>query len=625
MTNDAQRSGFGQFMAEIRRRHVFRFSLGYAAAAFVALQLAEIVFPAFGIGEGALRLLVVVVALGFLPAVVLAWLYDVTAQGIRRTQESAGSGPEPRRLSVVAFAVVALGVTGGVTWYTLEHDVVQALATGRVAFDPADPIRSLAVLPLDDFSEQGNQEYFAAGMHEELIARLSLLEGVRVVSRTTVMRYADTSMSVPEIGRELGVDVLVEGSVNRSGERVRITLQVIHAPSDSHITTIQFDRDAGDILSLQSEVAHAVVHEIQSAHEESTFTLASADISPEAQEAYFRGKYEYETGTIDGYRTALGHFQEALEFDSSFAPAMAGLAGARFLLGVEEAGAEGVVQLAMARDEAAAALEMDSTSLEALEVLDLIDRSLPAVALAGTVAPEAASKAPAPTNSSPSSRPDPFDTTHVAAMTGLGQRIEQRMLIEARGAEPSGAGAIASEARQLLSAGRYAEASPVLEDLVRTTPDAAPAWEMLAKSYVAAGDPGAAVEAVGRWSRSGAPAAPSTESADRLRDGVTAQGETGYWTWRLAELDRASVEGRPVPRTEFAAAHAALGQAEDALVLLEEAVAAGDRGLLTLRTDPVWDGLRASPRFRELERQAQRMRFAPGRSAVTGRGRPEPR
>ena len=153
MTNDAPRTDFGRFLAEIKRRHVGRFSLGYAATAFVALQLAEIVFPAFGLDEGAIRLLVVVAALGFLPAIVLAWLYDVTAHGIRRTQESPSGGPEPRRMSVLAFAFVAAAIVAGVTWYVVGQDVIPSIAATRASFDPTEPIRSLAVLPLDDFSE----------------------------------------------------------------------------------------------------------------------------------------------------------------------------------------------------------------------------------------------------------------------------------------------------------------------------------------------------------------------------------------------------------------------------------------------------------------------------------------
>jgi TolB-like protein len=608
MTNDSPRSGLGQFWAEVKRRHVARFSIGYAAAAFVALQLAEIVFPAFGIGEAALRLLVVVLALGFLPAVVMAWLYDVSAHGIRRTQENPSAGPQPRRLGMIAFAFMAIGITGGVTWYVLDQHVLQTLAVGRTAFDPTEPIRSLAVLPLDDFSAEGDQAYFAAGMHEELIARLSMLEGVRVVSRTTVMRYAGTTLTVPEIGRELGVDVLLEGSVNRAGDRVRITLQVIHAPSDSHITTLQFDREAGDVLSLQTEVAHAVMHEIQGAHEETTFTLASAEVAPAAQEAYFRGKHEYELGTPEGYRAALDYFEAALEMDSVFAPAMAGLAGARFLLNMEDP-VTGAAQLQLAHEEAISALALDTTSLEVREVVDLIDRSLPGVL--ASASPSGIPARPGTPTPSLADAPAVFDTTLIMATTSLGQRIEQQVRLKSAPQNESSPGRLAFEARRLMAGGRYAEASAVIESLLVEAPEASLAWDMLARSYAGSGNPTAAADAMRRWRQSGASGAPTAKSVDRLSDAVADLGETGYWTWRLEELEATGAAGGDVPGTELAAAHAALGHAEEAINLLADAVESRDRGLFTLRTDPVWDELRGDPRFREIERMAQRMRFSP--------------
>ena len=628
MTNEGPRSGLGQFWAEIQRRRVVRFSLGYAATAFVALQLAEIVFPAFGIAEGALRLLVVFVALGFLPAVVMAWLFDLTSQGIRRTEETPASGPMPRRLSVMAFALMTIGVTGGVTWYVLEQDLIRSLATGRQAFDPTEPIRSLAVLPLDDFSVERDQEYFAAGMHEELIARLSMLEGVRVVSRTTVMRYAGTTLTIPEIGRELGVDVLLEGSVNRAGDRVRITLQVIHAASDSHITTLQFDREAGDVFALQTEVAHAVAREI--GREEDVVTLAVADVTPESQEAYFRGRLAVESGTTEGYRSALEFFEAALDADSAFAPAMAGLAGARFLLGMDDPSA-GAVEFAQARAEATSALALNPTSLEVREVLDLIERSMPTVSAepgtnetSGTT--QAQRLAPYGDGSTIPQGTVAFDTTWVAATTGLGQRLEEQVRRKSMDTLQSGAaGRQAFEARRLMASGRFAEASRALERVVLELPDAGPAWEMLARSYVGSGNASAAADAMARWQQSGAPGAPGAESVDRLSAAVMDEGERGYWTWRLDELDTLEGTGRGVPRIELAAAHAALGHDEEALDLLSEAVENGEREVFTLRSDPVWDDLRGDRRFRAVERQAQVMRFAPtprsmGPTGARGRG-----
>jgi tetratricopeptide (TPR) repeat protein len=269
---------------------------------------------------------------------------------------------------------------------------------------------------------------------------------------------------------------------------------------------------------------------------------------------------------------------------------------------------------------------MDSTSLEVREVLDLIDRSMPAVMPAGSVALAETSSTQAPALPSVPAAPGVgLDSTWSAALTGLGQRIEQRMMASRRVREQPGVTTQASEARQLMAAGRYAEASPVLEDLVRASPEASPAWDMLAKSYAGAGDPSAAADAVRRWSATGAPGAPTGQSLGRLRDAVADSGANGYWTWKLGELEAAEAAGRPVSRTELAAAHAALGHSEEALALLTDAVAAKERSLFTLRTDPVWDDLRADARFRELERQAQLQRFTPAASYMGRRTGPEAR
>jgi hypothetical protein len=179
----------------------------------------------------------------------------------------------------------------------------------------------------------------------------------------------------------------------------------------------------------------------------------------------------------------------------------------------------------------------------------------------------------------------------------------------------------AAEARQLLSTGRYAEASPLLEATVRSSPQASPAWDMLAKAYVGAGDAAAAAEAVRRWGESGAPGAPDAESLDRLTDAVAELGGVGYWTWKLEALESAGADGREIPRTELAAAHAALGHTEEALDLLEEAAERRERGLATLASDPVWDDLRGDGRFREIERRTQFQRFSPAQSYTGRRGR----
>ena len=264
------------FMAELRRRHVFRVAVGYAAVAFVVLQLGEIILPAFS-AEWALQFVVVFVVLGFPVVMVLAWVFDITSDGIRVTDDVDNDADRPIDppstgvLPRLAFLTVTLLAVGGVGswWIRSTLQGTDAVTTGvgpsviPVAYDADSAIRSLAVLPLENFSENPEQNYFAAGMHEALIERLSQLPEVRMVSRTSVAQYAATDKTVPEIARELGVEGIVEGSVFRTGDEVRITVQLIHGASDTHIWARSYERSFSDILALQSEVASAIAEEIE--------------------------------------------------------------------------------------------------------------------------------------------------------------------------------------------------------------------------------------------------------------------------------------------------------------------------------------------------------------------------
>jgi TolB-like protein len=627
MSETNEGSGFGQFLAEIRRRHVVRFALGYAAAAFVVLQLAEIIFPAFGVGESGLRLLVIVTALGFPPALVLAWIYDLSTEGIRRTEDQ-GSTPVLRRVAVAALLLSTVTVTGALGMYLARQGVLEVPTTQTVAtspaspaaWDPAQPIRSIAVLPLDDFSPGDDQAYFTSSMHEELIAKLSMLDEIRVVSRTTVMRYEGTTMAMPDIGRELDVDVIVEGSVTRTPERTRVTLQLIHAPSDSHIETLQWDRESvQDVLAFQTEIAQDVVTQVSSQHDASVMTQAAVDVDPAAQDAYFRGRYEYERGTPEGYRMAVEYFEEAIDEDPGFAPALAGLAGARFLFELEEDDLSEDA-LEQAHEEALSAIELDPASMEAREVLALIERSMPRVTGQAPMIPAPEDRVRqvhvlALPNGVDSIAVDvgAFDTAWVAAVTSLGERIEERV----RRWEPEGDRRAdqadvtreAFRARQYMSTGRYAEASRMLEDVVEEAPHMDPAWDMLARSFVGQGDLDEAVDAVEEWSESGSPGAPTAARASGLELAVEMRGSDGYWEWTLEHLEELEAQGLPPQRMEWATAHAALGNEDQAFAYLVAALERGEPGVLAIRSDPAWDELRSDPKFRELARQTQQIRY----------------
>ena len=216
---------------------------------------------------------------------------------------------------------------------------VAALVAGLVLFRDRPPpashkIESVAVLPLENLTGDASQEYFADGMTEELIGALSKISALRVPSRTSIMRYRETTKSLPEIAKELGVDAIVEGSVSRSGSQVKITAQLIEAAEDKHLWADSFQRDVKDVLALQGEVARAIAQEVRATltPEEATHLSASRPVDPEAYEAYLQGRYYWYRRTPADAIKSRDFFQKAVDADPNFAAGWAGLASAYHLL-----------------------------------------------------------------------------------------------------------------------------------------------------------------------------------------------------------------------------------------------------------------------------------------------------
>ena len=227
-------------------------------------------------------------------------------------------------------------------------------------------IESLAVLPLENLSGEPEQEYFTDGLTEALISSLAKISALRVVSRTTAMHYKGTRLSLPEIARELRVDGIVEGTVLRSGMRVRISTQLIEARTDTHLWAESYDRNLRDVLELQSEVARAIAREIQVklTPRERTELARARPVDPEAYEAYLKGRYHWNKRTAAGIKKASEYFAQAIEKDGNYAPAYAGLADCAATAGwwgfasPEEGGGR-------AKVAALKALEIDDTMAEA--------------------------------------------------------------------------------------------------------------------------------------------------------------------------------------------------------------------------------------------------------------------
>lgn len=360
------------FLAELKRRRVYRVGVVYAAVAFVLLQAVDLVADPLGLPGVVMTVLVVAALFGFPLALVLAWAFEVTPEGVRRTEAMPGESvdaegedsptrsPGPRSWSLSGGAIVlAAGVllAGAAGWWLLAP-------AGDAGVDVSG-IRSVAVLPLDNFSGDPAEEPFVAGMHEELINQLSRVGALLVKSRTSVMRYrTGGERSIPEIGRELGVDAILEGSVLRVDDQVRITIQLIHVPTDTHLWSESFVRELRDVLALHGDVARAVAGEVHAmlSPEESRRLARTREVDPRALEHYVRGRYLWNQREEGALRQALSEFQAALAVDPTYAEAWAGIADTY----VVPTGA-GLAEDALARaiDAARRALALDSTLAEA--------------------------------------------------------------------------------------------------------------------------------------------------------------------------------------------------------------------------------------------------------------------
>ena len=212
------------FFAELKRRKVYRVAIAYAVVAWLLIQIATQVFPPLGIPEWSVRLVIMLVALGFPVALVLAWAFDLTPEGVKRTDDLVPEAKTPNERSVIA----------------------------------AIPQKSIAVLPFENLSVEQENEYFADGIQDDVLANLAKISDLKVISRTSVRQYRSGTRNLREIGTELGVAHILEGTVRRAGNRVRVNVQLINAGTDAHIWADTFDRELNDLFALQSELAERI-------------------------------------------------------------------------------------------------------------------------------------------------------------------------------------------------------------------------------------------------------------------------------------------------------------------------------------------------------------------------------
>jgi len=318
-----------QLVMELRRRRVFRAAGIYVVAAWVVVQVASLIFPAIDVPDTAIRY-VWLIALLLLPlAVVFSWFYEFTPTGLERTPPADATTEfnlSLRRLDY--FIVGALAVVGVAIAWQLSANIRDVSLSPRVEFAAVevDPY-SIAVLPLANLSGDPEQLFFVSGMQDALISGLSRIRDLKVTSKTSTMRFSATTESLPNIASQLGVARLIEGSVFRVGDRVRISIQLVDATEDRHIWTDTFEDDIEDVLRLQSEVAQAIAEQVEvvvSDNVEASFEVVRT-VNPAAYEAYLKGQFHVERYTPQDMMAAAQYYQQAVELDPDYALAYYGL------------------------------------------------------------------------------------------------------------------------------------------------------------------------------------------------------------------------------------------------------------------------------------------------------------
>src|ERR1700726_360635 len=300
------------FFEEVKRRKVYRVAITYVVAAWALAQGLAQVLPVFDIPNSVIRVVIALMLIGFPVALVLAWVFDVTPQGIKATPSIASAGH--RRRNIIMLLATGVIISAAAGFFLLP----------RAAAHKID--KSIAVLPFENLSDEKENAYFADGVQDDILTNLSKIGDLKVISRTSVMPYRGAKQSVREIGKALGVGTILEGSVRRSGNRVRVNVQLIDATSDEHIWASDYDRDLTDVFAIQTDLAQKIANELQAklSPTEKAFLERKPTENGEAYQAFVDAhNLSCAMEDLTKLKQSEQLYQRAIELDPNFALALA--------------------------------------------------------------------------------------------------------------------------------------------------------------------------------------------------------------------------------------------------------------------------------------------------------------
>src|ERR1700682_4934198 len=317
------------FFGELKRRNVYKVAVAYAIVGWLLMQIATQVFPFLEIPNWVVRLVIVLVAIGFPISLVIAWAFELTPEGIKRTEDVdlAASARQPRKHAWIFVVIVGAAFSIGLFFI--------GRSTGRNTASPSEmPAKSIAVLPFDNLSRDPDNAYFAEGVQDEILTRLAKVADLKVISRTSTLRFKCAPSDLRDIAKQLGVLNILEGSVQKSNDQVRVNVQLINAMTDAHLWADTYDRKLTDIFAVESDIAKTIAETLQArlTGSEKNSIAKTPTVNPEAYELYLKGRFFWNRRSGVDVRKAIEFFNQAIAKDPNYALAYAGLAQAHILL-----------------------------------------------------------------------------------------------------------------------------------------------------------------------------------------------------------------------------------------------------------------------------------------------------
>ena len=596
------------FFSELKRRNVYKVAVAYAVVAWLLIQAASILFPTFDAPSWAMKVVVGLLVLCFPVALVLSWAFEITPEGIKLESEIDPKRSITRKTGrkivglTIALAIVAAGlfafqllrtsplsrVESGVP--ATLNDAINGLAGARPI-----PEKSIAVLPFENLSRDPDNAYFCEGVQDEILTRLAKVADLKVISRTSTQHFKSAPENLPEIAKQLSVAHILEGSVQKSSDQVRVNVQLINAMTDAHLWAETYDRKLTDIFAVESEIAKAIAETLQaklSGAEKSSIAKAPT-ANPEAYELYLKGRFFWNKRTGDDLRKSIDYLKQAIAKDPGYALAYAALADSYGLLRFY-GGASPAESVVPAQAAAKKALELDDSLAEAHASLGLIATEELEVNRAVTELERAIQL-----------NPNYATAHHWLGLALATLRQSDRSIGELKRAlelDPLSMIINADLSIIYLYAHRYDDA----EAQARKT------LEIDSRSFVAHYYLGAALQLTGRLKE----AIPEFQKAVELNNdpysiAMLAQayarnGQTDEARKLLAHLNEMA-KSAEVPDYALATAYTSLGEKDRAIEALEHGFAGGNKSyLFLLPGDPFLDDLRGDPRFEALVQKITR-------------------